>query len=134
MTQDECRVAVCSYRDRLKKARVDLELNLRRDVKSNKGFYKYLSSKSGANVGLLLNGPGKVVTNDMAKVKVLSAAFTSGFASKTSLQESLGPETHGKVFSLPLMLSFVSYCPCGAASKISHPSSLSQTSACSNQI
>ena len=109
VTQEECRVAVWSCRDRLRTAKVDLELNLGRGLKSNKGFYKYLSSKreTGANVGPLLNGPGELVTNDMEKAKVLSAAFTSGFASKTSLQESLAPETQGKVFSLLSVLSFL---------------------------
>lgn len=39
-------------------------MNLGRDVKSRKGFYKYLSSKreTGANVGPLLSGPGGLVT------------------------------------------------------------------------
>jgi len=51
-------------------------------------------------VDSLLNGPGELVTNDVEKAKVLTAAFTSGFASKTKLQESLASDTHGKVCCL----------------------------------
>lgn len=49
------------------------ELNLGRDVKSNRGFYKCLSSKmeAGANVVPLLNGHGELVKNDMEKAKAL---------------------------------------------------------------
>lgn len=51
--------------------------------------------ETGANVVPLLNGHR--VKNDMGKTKALSAAFMSGFASKTRLHEPLAPETHVKV-------------------------------------
>lgn len=57
--------------------------------------------------GPLLNGPGQLATNDTQKAKALGAAFTSGFVRKTSLQESLAPETRRKVLSLLLVLSFL---------------------------
>jgi len=46
-------------------------LNLARDMYSNKkGFYKYVNSKRKTmeNVGPLLNGARKVLTNDTKKV------------------------------------------------------------------
>lgn len=66
---------------------------------NKKGFYKYLKSKrkTEENVGPLLNGAGKLGTNNMAKV--LNAFFASVFASKTGLQESQAPQTRGKVWN-----------------------------------
>ncbi|GAB0204007.1 hypothetical protein GRJ2_002866300 [Grus japonensis] len=84
-------------RDVVRKAH--LELTLERDIKGNKkGFYTYISSKRKMreNVGLLLNGAGDLVTQDMEKTEVLNAAFASVFTSKTGLQESQVPETRGK--------------------------------------
>lgn len=80
-----------------RRAKVDLQLNLGRDVKHNKGSYKRLSSKmeTGESVVTLLNG--HTVENDKEKTKALGAAFTSGFASKTRLHEPLSPKTRGKV-------------------------------------
>lgn len=66
--------------------------------------------ETGANVVPLPNGHGELVKNDKEKAKALSVAFTSGFASRTRLWESLAPETHGK----NLISSFTpifSYCP-----------------------
>lgn len=47
--------------DGVRKVKVDMEVNLARDVKGNKkGFYKYINSKrkTRENLGLLLNGTG----------------------------------------------------------------------------
>lgn len=49
-------------------------------------------------VGLLSNGAGKLVTNDMAEV--LSAFFASVSTSKTILQEFQAPEIRGEVWIL----------------------------------
>lgn len=52
-----------------------MELNLDRDVKSNKkDFSRFNSSKkkTSENVGPLLNGADGLVTKDMEKVEVLS--------------------------------------------------------------
>ena len=60
-------------------------------VKSKKkGFYKHINSKrkTGKNVDLLLNGAGDLVSKDMEKAEVFSAAFVSFFTDKTGLQES----------------------------------------------
>lgn len=87
------------FRGRFRRAEIDLGLCLERDDKSNKGFYKQLNCKmeTRANVVPLLNGHRELVKNDVEKAKALSAAFTSGFASKTRFHDSLAPETHGKV-------------------------------------
>ena len=60
MTQKEHRGASQSCRDGVRKVKVDLEMNLARNVNYiNKGFYKYIKSKGKTreNMGLLLNGP-----------------------------------------------------------------------------
>lgn len=51
-------------------------------------------------VGLLSNGAGKLVTNNMEKAEVLSAFFASVSTSKTSLQEFQAPETRGEAWNL----------------------------------
>lgn len=70
-----------------------------RDVKSNKkGFYKYMNTrrKTRENVGPQLNGLRALVTQDMEKVEVLTALFTTAFTSKISLQKSKALETRGE--------------------------------------
>ena len=47
----------------------------------------------------LLNGAVPLVTQDMEKAEVFSAAFASVFISKAGLQENQGPETRRKVWS-----------------------------------
>lgn len=76
-------------RDRIRKAKANLELSLVKDVKgNNNGFYKYINSKRKVReiVGLLLDGAGDLVTKDMEKAKVFNAFFTSVFTGKTGLQ------------------------------------------------
>jgi len=65
---------------------------------SRKLFYKYKDSKSKTreNVGLLLNGAGKIVTKDVEKAKVLNAFFASVFTSEIALQQSQAPENRAK--------------------------------------
>lgn len=78
VTQDEYRAPVQSCGDGVRKPKVGLELNLERDVKGrNKRFYKYINSikMTRENMGLLLNGAGELVKNDMEKAKMLNAAF-----------------------------------------------------------
>ena len=49
-----------------RKTKAHLELNLARDVRNKKGFFKYISSKQKTrdNVGPLLNEVGVLVTED----------------------------------------------------------------------
>ncbi|PKU45225.1 rna-directed dna polymerase from mobile element jockey- hypothetical protein [Limosa lapponica baueri] len=54
------RDTVQAYNDRVRKVKAYLELNVGRDLKGKKDFYRYISSKrmTRGNVGLLLNGTG----------------------------------------------------------------------------
>ena len=57
-------------------------------------------------MGLLLNGAGDLMTQDVEKVGELSTFFTSVFISMTSVQKSQVLETRGKVWNkevLPLV-------------------------------
>lgn len=53
-----------AFRDEVTKAKVQLQLNVARNVKDNKGFYKYLEDKRKAreNVGPLLNETEDLMT------------------------------------------------------------------------
>jgi len=77
-------------RDAVKKAKVLLEFNHARNVKDNKSFFKYISSKrmTREDVGLLLNGVGALVTKDTEKTELLNAFFASVFGAKAGPQAS----------------------------------------------
>lgn len=91
-TQQEYKGTVQACRIRIRKAKPHLEVNLARDVKGNKGFHKYSSSKKTIreNDGSLLNGAENLVTKDMQKIELLSVLFTLVFAGKVCLEESQG--------------------------------------------
>ncbi|KAJ7414391.1 hypothetical protein BTVI_41202 [Pitangus sulphuratus] len=65
-------------KDRVRKAKI--HLNLPRQLKEYKCFYRYISSKRKArnNVGLL-NGAGELVAKDMEKAKMLNTFLDSIF-------------------------------------------------------
>ncbi|KAK4827148.1 hypothetical protein QYF61_015102 [Mycteria americana] len=95
------RVPRWTIRDRVRKAKADLELSLARDVKDNKkGFYKFINSKrkTKENMGPLLNVARELVTNGTEKAEILDAFFASVFTRKNILQESQAPETRRKVW------------------------------------
>lgn len=50
-------------------------------------------------MNLLLNGAGKLMTDDVEKAEVLCAAFASVTTSKTSMQEFQAPETRGEIWN-----------------------------------
>lgn len=99
----QLQVSLEDYRDTvqrckaaLRKAKAHLELNLERDVKSNKkGFCQYLNSKrpTRKNVGLLRNGNEDLVRKDIKKAEALNAFFSLVCIAKTSLHVSWAPET-----------------------------------------
>ncbi|CAM5111223.1 unnamed protein product [Natator depressus] len=73
-------------------AKSHLELQLARDVKSNKkGFFRYVGNKKKAkeSVGPLLNEGGKLVTEHVEKANVLNAFFASVFTNKVSSQTAV---------------------------------------------
>ncbi|CAM4564408.1 unnamed protein product [Caretta caretta] len=89
MTREEYKNIARACRNVIRRAKSHLELQLARDVKSNKkGFFRYVGNKKKAKecVGPLLNEGGKLVTEDVEKANVLNAFFASVFTNKVSSQ------------------------------------------------
>ncbi|CAM4583475.1 unnamed protein product [Lepidochelys kempii] len=89
MTREEYKNIARACRSEIRKAKSHLELQLARDVKSNKkGFFRYVRNKKKVKetVGPLLNEGGNLVTEDVEKANVLNAFFASVFTNKVSSQ------------------------------------------------
>ncbi|CAM5091337.1 unnamed protein product, partial [Natator depressus] len=89
MTREEYKNIARGCRSEIRKAKSYLELQLARDIKSNKkGFFRYVSNKKKVkeSVGPLLNEGGNLVTEDVEKANVLSAFFAPVFTNKVSSQ------------------------------------------------
>ncbi|CAM5107726.1 unnamed protein product [Natator depressus] len=99
MTREEYKNIAQACRNEIRRAKSHLELQLARDVKSNKkGFFRYVGNKKKAkeSVGPLLNEGGNLVTEDAEKANVLNAFFASVFTNKDSSQTAaLGITTWG---------------------------------------
>ncbi|CAM5122730.1 unnamed protein product [Eretmochelys imbricata] len=99
MTREEYKNIARACRNDIRRAKSHLELQLARDVKSNKkGFFRYVGNKKKAkeNVGPLLNEGGNLVTEDVEKANELNAFFASVFTNKVSSQTAaLGITTWG---------------------------------------
>ncbi|CAM5103262.1 unnamed protein product [Eretmochelys imbricata] len=100
MTRDEYKNIARACRSEIRKAKSHLELQLARDVKSNKkGFFRYVSNKKKVkeSVGPFLNEGGNLVTEDVEKANVLNAFFASVFTNKVSSQTTaLGSTAWGE--------------------------------------
>ena len=86
-TQKEYKEVFKMCREKIRKVKAQLELNLASEVKGNKKlFYKYINSKrkTRENLHSLLNEAGNVTTEDKEKAEVLNAFFTSVFKGQTS--------------------------------------------------
>ncbi|CAM5113746.1 unnamed protein product, partial [Eretmochelys imbricata] len=89
MTREEYKNIAWACRSEIRKAKSHLEVQLARDVKSNKkGFFRYVSNKKKVkeSVGPLLNEGGNLVTEDVEKANVLNAFIASVFTNKVSSQ------------------------------------------------
>ncbi|CAM4664489.1 unnamed protein product [Lepidochelys kempii] len=99
MTREEYKNIARACRNEIRRVKSHLELQLARDVKSNKkGFFRYVGNKKKAkkSVGPLLNEGGNLVTEDVEKANVLNAFFASVFTNKDSSQTAaLGITTWG---------------------------------------
>ena len=77
---EEYRAVVCVCRDRIRKARVQMKLNLVMDVKDKKGFYRYLGRRQAKeSAPPLIKGNGELASSNIGKAEVLSECFTSVF-------------------------------------------------------
>ncbi|CAM4607923.1 unnamed protein product [Lepidochelys olivacea] len=99
MAREEYKNIARACRNEIRRAKSHLELQLVRDVKSNKkGFFRYVGNKKKAkeSVGPLMNEGGNLVTEDVEKANVLNAFFGSVFTNKVSSQTAaLGITTWG---------------------------------------
>ncbi|KFQ27244.1 hypothetical protein N331_08889, partial [Merops nubicus] len=101
----KCRVADWLWRDKVRKAKVQLQLNLAKNTKKNKkGFYKYLNQKRKVKEGVstLVINSGELVTWDEEQAKVLSNFFASVFTGNPSLHS---PQDKDQVDKAPPTVS-----------------------------
>ncbi|KAK4831158.1 hypothetical protein QYF61_015628 [Mycteria americana] len=93
-TQEDYKDVMRLGREKIRRAKAQLELNLATAMQDNKKcFYKYISTKrrDKENLHPLLDAKGNVVKKDEEKAGVLNSAFASVFNSKTSCSVGTQP-------------------------------------------
>ena len=86
-------IQIC--RDGIRKAKMQVELNLTRDVKNNKKcFYRYIGQKRWAkeSVPCMRNEKAKLASTDMGKAEILSEFIASVFIGHQASHVSWVPE------------------------------------------
>jgi len=86
-------------RDRIRKAKTKMELNLARDVKDNKkGFYRYIGRRRQAKESIphLIKGNGKLASSGIEEAEVLSECFASVFMGGQTSHVCQDPEPRGE--------------------------------------
>ncbi|NXU58904.1 LIN1 transcriptase, partial [Turnix velox] len=84
---EEYKQVVRGTREKIRKAKAEVELKLARDIKGNKkNFYKYVNEKrkTRENVGPFHKETGELVTGDLEKAEVLNNFFASVFTGTAS--------------------------------------------------
>ena len=82
MSWEEYRAVVHVCRDRIRKAKAQMELNLVREVKNNKqSFYRYIGRRRQAkeSVSTLMKGNGELASSDIEEAEVFNECFASVF-------------------------------------------------------
>ncbi|KAK4812452.1 hypothetical protein QYF61_024853 [Mycteria americana] len=93
-SQEDYKGVAWLCREKIRRAKAELELNLATAVKDNKKyFFKYISSKRRAKENLQpqVDGGGNTVTKDEEKAEVLSAFFASVFNSRANCSVGTQP-------------------------------------------
>ncbi|GAB0180070.1 mitochondrial enolase superfamily member 1 [Grus japonensis] len=95
---EEYRETVQAARDQVRNAKALIELNLARNVKDKKSFYRYVSEKrrTRENVGPIKKETGDLVNWNMKKAKVLNDFFASFFTGKCSSHTTQVTEGKGR--------------------------------------